>query len=108
MRRVRSHAAPFEPWMRAGASRLRQWCSARSKFKRTGVQHGVRKRCRLFAIFRPPTVSVATRTLTSGARSFLSRYVGKTGEQTLAGAYDTSTPLTRDQKHQKVEVTVEH
>jgi hypothetical protein len=44
---------------------------ARSEFKRTGVQHGVQKRCRLCAIlllFRPPTVSVATCTLTSGAR----------------------------------------
>ena len=44
---------------------------ARSKFKRSGVQHGVQKRCRLCAIllpFRPPTVSIATRTLTSGAR----------------------------------------
>jgi hypothetical protein len=44
---------------------------ARSKFRRTGVQHGVQKRCRLCAIllpFRPPTVSVATRTLPSGAR----------------------------------------
>jgi hypothetical protein len=29
MRRVISHAAPFVPWMRAGASRLRQWGSWR-------------------------------------------------------------------------------
>ena len=29
MRRVVSHAAPFVPWMRAGASRLRQWGSWR-------------------------------------------------------------------------------
>ncbi len=45
--------------------------SARSRFKWTvGVQHGVRtrRRCRLCAIFRPPTVAVATRTFTSGAR----------------------------------------
>jgi hypothetical protein len=57
--------------MRPGA--LRPLGSARSRFKRTvGVQHGVRKRCRLRATFRPPTrtVSVAMRTfkLTTGAR----------------------------------------
>jgi hypothetical protein len=59
--------------LRAGSglsrSQRRQLGSARSRFKRTvGVQHGVRKRCRSCAIFRPPTVSVATHTLTSGAR----------------------------------------
>jgi hypothetical protein len=56
--------------MRPGALRHLGSATRRSRFKRTvgaSVQHGVRKRCRSCAIFRPPTISVATRTLTSGA-----------------------------------------
>jgi hypothetical protein len=56
---------PCEP---ARCKRQLELGSARSRFKWTvGVQHGVRtrRRCRLCAIFRPPTAAVATRAFTS-------------------------------------------
>ncbi len=49
---------PHLSWLECDPARCVNWAA----------QHGVRKRRRLCAIFRPPTVSVATCTLTTGAR----------------------------------------
>ena len=64
-----SDTMPHDSWLGCDPARCGNGAVRGLELKRTvGAQHGVRKRCGLCATFRPPTVSVATRTLTSGAR----------------------------------------
>jgi hypothetical protein len=60
---------PDLSWLGCEPARCVNWAARPDSSGRTvGVQHGVRKRCRSCAIFRPPTVSVVTGTLTVDRR----------------------------------------